>query len=226
MRELKIIFSDLGNVLLFWEDRIKYLSTIASYLLGKPIDQTELKNQLSFLLTTESGEDAYENLDTGKITASQFYQAVLSVLQLTAQQLPEDRFWPLYASHLQPIIPVVKLWQKLQRKGYFFVAVNNGNNIYVADLIAVRFKIQWAAVIISSQIGVKKPNPRFFQAALDVLNKNTKIEKMEFGNCLLVDDIQSYCDAFSALGGQAICFNASKESIGVLKEKLVRLGIK
>lgn len=224
MRKIRVIFSDLGNIVVRYKERMENLALVASYLTGQKVTFTELWSRLADLLSPNSGEDAYYYLDTGKITAHDFYQAFLSAFSLTPSQVSEARFWPLYVAHLEPIKPVIKLWQKLQKQGYYLVVMSNGDqgSIYVADLLAARFDIQWSTQILSCQLGVKKPDSKFFQAALDSLNKN-QAKKLTFANCLLIDDHQSYCDAFVTLGGQAICFNATKEPISVIKRKLAFL---
>ncbi len=71
------------------------------------------------------------------------------------------------------------------------------------------------AVLASGDVGIGKPDPRFYQMIADKLG-------VESGECVFIDDREGYCQAASTLGMQAILYTSFAQLQSELEPLLKR----
>lgn len=213
-----VLFCDLGNVLVTFEPRAEWLWKMAklygpTHSLG---DLEDVRKRLFFERLAQAGvldlaqkvEAMFEGPDTGRISAEQVYTGFLSAAEVTRDRVPPERFWAAYDAHLHVVPETCRIVQDIQSSGVLLVAASNGNAWLAPDLIALSGRIRWDAVILSWQVGARKPNRGFYDVcrarAEDLLHKS-----LTFSQCLLIDDSTANVEAFRRLGGHAIQFEAS-----------------
>lgn len=69
------------------------------------------------------------------------------------------------------------------------------------------------AVVLSSDVGMAKPDPEIFQLMADRLGVGVE-------ECLMIDDAESNCDGARAAGMQAMMYTETTEAIANLAESL------
>jgi putative hydrolase of the HAD superfamily len=98
----------------------------------------------------------------------------------------------------------------------------DGNRLVLATNNVREWRAQWQAsipvhifeaIVDSSDIGVRKPDPAFFQVVLDRLGLGA-------GDCLLVDDSAENCTAARALGFAVVHFRDTRQAIAELDRAL------
>ncbi len=81
-----------------------------------------------------------------------------------------------------------------------------------------RFFSDPVCITRSFDVGTRKPDPRIWQHALARLGCSAE-------QTLYIDDIDDYVDAFEKLGGHAIQYDCSRDSIEVLARAIGRYGL-
>lgn len=106
--------------------------------------------------------------------------------------------------------------KRLRASGAMKLATLNNEARELNEFRIERFELRrYFDVFLSScYLGLRKPDPRIFQLALDVLQRRP--EEVAF-----VDDRQPNCDVAQSLGIHGICYRNETQ----LVEQLVRLGV-
>lgn len=231
MEKVKAVFCDLGRVVLRFKDRFENLCGIASSFCpgDREACRLALGRELRAIgaISSASGEDLFEPVDTGKVALGRVYGAFLRALHFASGDMPAERFWPLYFAHLEVIPETCAVISEVRQAGVPVVAATNGDSWYPADLVRHHGGIAWDGTVMSWLVGCKKPEGRFFDVCLRAANSALgACGSVQFGGCLLVDDMESHVDAFSSgFGGQTICFDATKQPASELREAFVRFGV-
>jgi len=110
---------------------------------------------------------------------------------------------------------VFQLVKKLRQKGVKTAIITNFPKKWF-DVLSKRYKLDsmFDEIFVSSVLKVIKPQPEFFQKALDVLN-------IQPGEAIFIDDKERYTKAAESLGIHAIVFKNEQQ----LQEKLQESGL-
>lgn len=131
------------------------------------------------------------NLNMGKTSWADFVQQVAND---TGQDV--EKVKRMYET--QKIQPEMVAFIGRLRDKYKTALLTNANTEQLAPLIeGAGLKKIFDEIIISSEVGIAKPDPRIFQITLARL----KIEPQE---AIFIDDISRYTDAASAIGIKSI----------------------
>src|SRR3989344_2338485 len=76
------------------------------------------------------------------------------------------------------------------------------------------FRKYFQYIIISAELGLKKPDKAFYEKALQIIKANAE-------ECLFIDDKKKNCLGAEAIGIKSIVFKDAKQ----LRKELIRLGI-
>ncbi len=148
----KILFCDIGNVLLFFD----LFKSINRFL---QIGSKSARQVLPRLF-----DAAYlADLETGKISAQQFYRQACAMFGM---RLPFERFCAIWNDIFEENVPLTR-WITRTSRSYRVFLVSNTNDLHF-DHIATRYSFVQglAGAIVSSRVGLRKPDPRIFVHAL------------------------------------------------------------
>ena len=236
------LFCDLGNVLVTFERRAEWLWKMAKLFNPKQLDGSpdlDGTKKLSFfdrlakcriLDLLQDAEAMFDGPDTGRVTAEQVYAGFISAADVTRDLVPPERFWAAYDAHLVIVPQTCRLIQEIQARGVVLIAASNGNSWLTPDLLALTAGIRFDGVVLSWQIGCRKPGSDFYHTCRDRAEPVAG-GTLTFPQCLLIDDTPSNIESFRQLNGHTIQFKASRDPgvlaqrIAVLKRQLAELGL-
>ncbi len=197
MQQIKNIIFDLGGIFL----EIHYQLTREAFInLG-------IKN-FDELFTQHHANDLFEDLETGKISANEFYSRFRKEanINLTDEQIKTA--WNALLGHF----PEERLeWLKKIKNKYNVYLFSNTNQIhydafmkiYEASAGKADFNSHFIKAYYSQNMGLRKPYAQSFQYILN--EQNLKVEET-----LFIDDTIKNIEAAHALGMQTIHLVAPK----------------
>jgi len=183
---IRAIFFDLGGVLVRTVD-FTPRERLANRL---GMDRSALED---FIFGGESGDRAQK----GEISLRQHWENLASCLGFSVQQV-KDLVDEFFAGDVLDTA-LVDYVRKLH--GHYKTALLSNAWDDTRQVIVERWHIEDAfdELIISSELGMVKPDPRIFRLALDKLG-------VEANQAVLVDDMQRNVDGARRVGLEGICF--------------------
>lgn len=182
----KAILFDLGNVLL----RLKTDDLLKRML----ANQSGLDTQ-AFLTDLRSQGSAHEAYERGQITGLEFYRHLLARWKLSWSYEEWLKNWNDYFLPNPPM--EVLLAELVQMGGLRFFVLSNTNREHMAHVRRVyRFFDVVEQVFASSDLGLRKPEPEFFQTAIQKIG-------LPVGDILFIDDVARFVEAARARGLRA-----------------------
>lgn len=155
-------------------------------------------------------------LQRGEITAIKFWQNVCKRLNINCpnKEILQTLWVEPYAQNVHVKEDALELIKKL--KGKYKLAILS-NTIGNHNEINKRRRLydDFDAVLLSNEIGMRKPEKEFFEAAAKEL-------KLSFNELLFVDDEMRWVKAARNHGLRAILFESAKQ----LEKELDKLGIR
>lgn len=118
-------------------------------------------------------------------------------------------------------IPVehIRLLQQL-KKDYSLYLLSNTNSLHIQRIKELcgpfnykQFTDQFQQVYYSHEMGLRKPDPAFFQNILEKENINPE-------DCFFIDDREDNIEAAKALGMECWHFNPEEDSLNEIKKRL------
>ncbi len=115
----------------------------------------------------------------------------------------------------------MRILQELAASGEVELAMLNNEARELNDYRIERFELgRYLDVFLSScYLGLRKPDPKIFDLALDVLQRDP--EEVAF-----VDDRQANCEAAEALGIHAICYQDEAQCVQALERLGLEAGVR
>jgi putative hydrolase of the HAD superfamily len=161
------------------------------------------------------GENPLFTLETGDISEVEFMAALSEQLSRSrGQEVSLAGFGEALFSGMAPNDRFVAFMRVLRGRGHpMAICTNNVREwsarwqamIPVAELFDV--------VIDSSELGVRKPDPRIYQATLTALGVAPEA-------AVFIDDMQINCQAAAALGMRAVWFQETEQAIADVEAAL------
>ena len=183
---IRAIFFDLGGVLVRTVD-FTPRERLANRL---GMDRSALED---FIFGGESGDRAQK----GEISLRQHWENLASCLGFSVQQV-KDLVDEFFAGDVldTALVDYVRMLH-----GHYKTALLSNAWDDTRQVIVERWHIEDAfdELIISSELGMVKPDPRIFRLALDKLG-------VEANQAVLVDDMQRNVDGARRVGLEGICF--------------------
>lgn len=186
---IKVIIFDWGNVICFFDVK-GFNKKISAHL---KVDESlfqkvELKNRLKH--------------DLGEITTKQFVENICNGI---SRKMSVDDYYSLatrfkHKKLNEQIIPIIK---QLKKKYKIFL-LSNSNKRMFEELMKSDIRFLFDKILISFQVGIKKPDKMFF----DLLLKGTNYS---FKDCLIVDDREDVCIAAKSYGMSSITFRNNEQ---------------
>jgi putative hydrolase of the HAD superfamily len=161
------------------------------------------------------GENPLFTLETGRISETEFLAALSEQLtRARGHEVSLAGFGETLFSGLAPNEEFVTFMRALRGRGHpMAICTNNVREwsarwqamIPVAELFDV--------VIDSSELGVRKPDPRIYEATLAALGVAPE-------SAVFIDDLQINCEAATALGMRAVWFQETAQAIADVEAAL------
>jgi HAD superfamily hydrolase (TIGR01509 family) len=187
MKPIRCVISDLGKVIIFFDNNI-FFAKMADYCAFSKEEIREL---------TLIHFDLIESFDCGRITPRQFYNQVIQYLKA---RIDYDTFYSIYNDVFSLNPPVLKIMNRL-RRNYKLVLLSN-TDIMRFGFIKRRFpEVQiFEEYVLSYEVGFMKPHPQIYRHAL-------KKAKACAEECVFIDDIKENIEAAVKLGINVIHFS-------------------
>lgn len=161
------------------------------------------------------GENPLFELETGHLTEVEF-MAMLSgeLSRARGHEVSLAGFGEALFAGLEPNQPFVAFMRRLRERGLpMAICTNNVREwsgrwqamIPVGELFDV--------VIDSSELGVRKPDPRIYEATVAALGVAPE-------SAVFIDDLQINCEAAAALGMRAVWFQETEQAIADVEAAL------
>lgn len=165
---------------------------------------------ISAELASQAWETRIEEFERGEITERDFWQA----FKVTARVKADDTLLhEIFVRQFAPMPDSIHISVDLKSK--YLVGLLSNNCAWEADLDKrLRFRRNYELVIMSYEVGARKPEPRIFQ----ILVERTGCRPEEI---VFIDDTSSYADVVTQAGIHFIPFR----SAGQLKDELHTLGV-
>lgn len=153
-------------------------------------------------------------LGSGAIDEHTFWTQFCLQAQVT-QPLPEESLWVReFARLFQPHSEVIGVIQALRQTGYRTAALSNTIAPHANFLRAQGIYEPFEVLILSYEVGLRKPDPAIFQLALEKLH-------IQPDEAVYIDDVAAYVDVARQLGMQGVVFRGEAQ----LQEDLRALGV-
>jgi putative hydrolase of the HAD superfamily len=192
---------DFGNVLGFFSHR-KSAEQVAAYT-GMAPEAVQ-----AYLY----GGQLEKDYESGRLSTPVFFGMVRETCRLTCD---DEQFATAFADMFTPNPEVCTLVPLLKPR-YRLVLLSNTNDLHYRQ-----FRSQFAevlgyfdGVVVSHEVGVRKPHPRIYEACLRVSGRPA-------GECVFIDDLPSNVEAARACGWHGMLYQRGED----LRAGLARIGV-
>ncbi len=161
------------------------------------------------------GENPLYALETGRLSEAEFLAELDAELtRARGREVSLDGFGEALFAGLEPNAPFVAFMRTLRDRGHpMAICTNNVREwsarwqamIPVAELFDV--------VVDSSELGIRKPDPRIYEATLAALGVAAE-------SVVFIDDLHINCEAAAALGMRAVWFQQTEQAIADVEAAL------
>ena len=206
---MKAIVFDFGRVIADF-DHMKTCNGLSSFsdLSPKEIHQKIFKSDLE------------KDFDQGKISPFNFYQKVKQVIKASDKLtfvLLQEIWGDIFIEN-----PGIETIIKKIEPGIKILLLSNTNQIhwrYISQIKVIKSHFaQEKNLVLSFQIGCRKPDLRIFQEAILRCGNNPT-------DIIYVDDIPEYVAVFEKLEGHGIIYNCRTNPIEKLQKGLSKFGV-
>ncbi len=201
MSKIKVIVSDLGNVLIPF-DYAPLLKKLDSYKtgLGEKFGKLYMENY-----------EVHRSFEKGKLPEDDFLKIMM---EWTENLVSRKDFVEIYSKIFTENKKVTSLLPKL-KKNYQLVLLSNTNSIHQKyGWENYDFLKHFDKLILSHEVGFAKPEEGIYKAV-------EEFTKLPGEAHLFIDDIEEYVDAAKSLGWEGIVFKDAES----LKRSLIGKGI-
>ena len=178
---LRVVLFDLGNTLFCfdgdWEQVLEDCDrAIARFLLstGLAINEEEFLRHFTKRLNLyfQDRETDFIEHTTGKVLQDTLAEMGFTTLPLPVQRAALSAYYAISEAHWILEDDAVAMLQELRQGGYHLALVSNASDAQDVFTILKRAQLTeyFEKIIISAEVGIRKPHPRIFQLALDAFN--------------------------------------------------------
>ena len=202
----KALVCDLGNVLFFF-DRTKTYKALSKFCYKPPQEVQQIIEST----------DLREQYELGKLTDDQFYRAILELLELSDSDLSFDEFAQFWGDIFTANYSLFETLALL-RNQLTLVMLSNTNHLHYINIRKSYGNIMSFFFsdrkVLSYIEGIAKPDEKIFEVA----RKHTRVD---FTECVYIDDIEEYVTTAKSLGMQGIVYKNNESFV----DKLVDMGL-
>ena len=206
MAKIRTILWDVGGVLLTngW-DRKERGAVLKHF--GLDFDLIEPRHQFA--------NDAWEK---GQMTGDQYLQH--AVFFEPRPFSPAEFMQQMQQRSVVPPNSAMRILRDLAASDEIELAMLNNEARELNDYRIGQFALSayFDAFFSSCYVGLRKPDPKFFELALDVLQRDA-------AEVAFIDDRQNNCDAAAALNIHAVCYEDEAQCVQALERLGISTGI-
>jgi putative hydrolase of the HAD superfamily len=161
------------------------------------------------------GENPLFELETGRLSEVEFTAALGEELtRARGRQVSLEGFGAALFSGLEPNERFLAFMGELRGRGHAMaVCTNNVREWSLRWQTMVPVTELFDVVIDSSELGVRKPDPRIYEATLTALGVPAR-------SAVFIDDLEINCEAAAALGMHAVWFRDTEQAIAEVEAAL------
>lgn len=161
------------------------------------------------------GENPLYALETGRLSESEFMAALSEeITRARGQAVSLEGFGEALFAGLEPNQEFVAFMHTLRGRGHRLAICTNNVREWSARWRAmIPVGELFDVVVDSSELGVRKPDPRIYEATLAALGVAPEA-------AVFVDDLQINCEAAAALGMRAVWFQQTEQAIADVEAAL------
>ncbi|MFA1548554.1 HAD family hydrolase [Actinomadura chokoriensis] len=206
-RPVKAVITDWGGVL-----TSPLADAIAVWLTADRIDAEQYRNVMRAWVKQAydgAGTNPIHGLEDGSLSVAEF-ERLLAAELLTVDGGPVEAAGLIARMFgaFSPVEPMYAALRAARAAGARTALLSNSwGNDYPRDLFADLFD----AVVISAEVGMRKPDERIFRHALDLLG-------LDAAECVFIDDIEHNIRAAEALGIRGIHHTDPDTTIAELRD--------
>ena len=165
----------------------------------------------------DGGVNPLFELETGRLTEAQFVAKLGTALRdELGREVDLARFGEAFFEHLHPNEELFAFMRTLNERGYrMAILTNNVREWEPLWRSMLPIDELFELVVDSGFEGVRKPDPRIYEVALDRLGVAAEAT-------LFLDDMEVNCDAARTLGMQAVWFRSNAQAIGEIEQVLAQ----
>jgi putative hydrolase of the HAD superfamily len=208
-RRLQAIISDFGGVL-----TSPLVDSFLAFQSVSGITLEELgKAMMAFAL--RQGANPLFELEVGRMTEARFLGGLSEELTRSlGREVQLASFAKQYFQNLHPNQQMIDYMRGLKGRGYRMAICTNNVREW-EPLWRAKLPVDeiFDAVVDSAFVGSRKPEPRIYEITLERLNVSAE-------RALLIDDVESNCQAAEKLGIQAIWFRSTEQAIEAIEAAL------
>lgn len=164
----------------------------------------------------EGRHPLYE-LETGHLSEAEFLRLLGRHLEPLLGHHPElHSFREIFFDALEPNEPMVSLVRTAQASGIRTAVVTNNVREWEEEwrrMVPVDDLFEF--VVDSAYVGVRKPDPRIYELAVEGFGGQVAI-----ADCVMVDDLEINCEAARRLGMRAIHYTHDERALGEVRAAL------
>ena len=196
MTEIKAVFFDIGNVLLHFNPK-EVLKEIASAIGHHPLKVAD------YIWTSRK----IEALERGEMGSDELFRLFKDDLGYTGNFA---QFKELWCNHFSLDHRTAAILRKVSKRVPTYLLSNTHALHYDYIRQNYAFTKHVKGAILSHELGMRKPEPRIYEAAL-------KIAGVKGGEALLIDDLKANVEAARKAGLQAIHYRSPESLFRRLK---------
>lgn len=212
----RVLISDFGGVLttpllnsfLAFQDR----TGISAESLGRAMQRTYERD----------GEHPLYELERGRVSEAEFLATLRRELAAELGHEPElHGFKEIYFEALHPNEAMIGLMREVKAAGARMALLTNNvreweplwRSMLPVDEI-------FELVVDSAFVGMRKPEPEIYRLTLERLREldPAALGRLEFGECLFVDDVEVNCAAARELGIEVVHFRDNRQAIAEIRD--------
>jgi putative hydrolase of the HAD superfamily len=161
------------------------------------------------------GENPLYTLETGRISEVEFMTALgEEISRARGVEVSLAGFGEALFAGMAPNEPFVAFMHELRGRGHAMAICTNNVREWSARWRAMIPVAELFDVVIdSSELGVRKPDPRIYEATLAALGVAAE-------SAVFIDDLQINCEAAAALGMRAVWFQETDQAIADVRAAL------
>ena len=165
------------------------------------------------------GENPLHALETGRLSEAEFTAALADELTRSrGRTVALDGFGEALFAGLAPNERFLAFMRTLRARGHAMAICTNNVREWSARWQAMLPVAELFDVVIdSSELGVRKPDPRIYEATLAALS-------VAPASAVFIDDLQINCEAAAALGMRAVWFQDTEQAIADVEAALAADG--
>jgi len=208
---IRAVISDFGGVL-----SLPLLRGFAAFQDESGVSMEQLGSSMLAGADDLDGRHPLYELECGRITEERFLDLIRDGLAVELGHRPKlHRFKEIFFEALQPNPPMIDLMADLRDRGYRMAMLTNNVREW-EPLWRAKLPVDaiFETVVDSAFVGMRKPDPEIYELTL------SRLDGVDFGECLFVDDLEVNCATASDLGMRTIHYRDNEQAVPEIRSAL------